>query len=160
MYDSYYTIQVLHKGQLEWYSLDGWLPCNKETKATTLALAEDLIAKIDYDCKVRIIHVTKNIIETREINNSTPLSNQALLDLIADMPILATAGGGICQVTKIEKHKGAFITCNMQTGVLTTYMFDNAAILEDKLQVFTVNGSKYLFTVYKPFTVHKPVKLN
>jgi mRNA-degrading endonuclease HigB of HigAB toxin-antitoxin module len=164
MYDSYYTIHVQKKGDDEdWYSLRGYLPEHSETKATTLEIAEDLIAKIDYDCKVRIIHVTKNIVETREINKSTLLSRKSLMDLVIDMPILNTAG--CCyQVVGIKNCSTSphdtFTVRNMQTGILTTFVFDRAAIVGDKLQVFNVSGSEYLFTVYKPFTVHKPVKLN
>ena len=160
LYDSYYTIQVLHKGQLEWYSLDGYLSCNKETKVSSLEQAKDLIAKIDYPCHVRVIQVTKNIVEKTEIKKPDPLTRKELLELIVDMPTLRS-GCYFYQVQEIEHSttgdkfgrcptEDKFKVVNLQTGVITTLMFNKATIIDGKLRVFNICDQEYFFDILKP----------
>ena len=151
LYDSYYTIQVQRKGHLEWYSLDGYLSCNKETKVSSLEQAKDLIAKIDYPCHVRIIEVTKNIIEKTEIKKPDPLTRKELLELIVDMPTLRS-GCYFYQVQEIEHSTSGdrFKVVNLQTGVITTLMFNKATIVDGKLRVFNICDQEYFFDILKP----------
>ena len=58
---SSYTIQVQQK---EFEDLGFW---DHHATANSLEEARDLIAKIDLNCKARIIHVVKQLIETINI---------------------------------------------------------------------------------------------
>jgi hypothetical protein len=181
LHDSFYTIQVQQKGFENWHYLE---------TAKSLDEVENLIAKINYDCNVRIIHVTKNIVETRKITKGTPLDRKALFDLIKDMPVLSVVSSNSKSVPvtsndafgtiptgyavaiptgifynvvgiescRVDSHSHnrceTFTLRDIQTHITLVCVFDGAAIVGDKLKVFTRDGAEVQFNVLKP------VKLN
>jgi hypothetical protein len=163
LHESYYTIQVKQKGFEDWNALKAGYPTYSNLKAYSLEEAENLLAKINYDCNVRIIHFTKEIVETRKITKGTPLDRKALYDLIQDMPVLSVAAGIFYKVVGIETcrydshshHRcETFTLRDMKTHAALVCVFDGAAIVGDKLKVFTRDGAEVQFNVLKP------VKLN